>query len=132
MGTIYVVDASAAVEHLLRTTLGVRLEPILANAELAAPELLDAEVLAVLRREVLRGRLEETRAGEAVDDLAVWPVERLPHRGLLADAWSCRHNVSAYDALYVAAAMARSAVLLTADGPLARAPSLPVVVQSIR
>jgi predicted nucleic acid-binding protein len=66
---ILVVDASAAVEYLLLTPLGERVGDLLGGAALAAPELLDAEVLAVLRREVLAGRLRERRAAEAVDDL---------------------------------------------------------------
>ena len=129
---ILVVDASAAVEYLLLTDTGVRVESMLANADLVAPELLDAEVLAVLRREVAAGRLRERRAAEAVDDLRDWGIERLCHRELLHDAWSLRGHVTAYDALYVAAARARHAALITADGPLARAPALGVVVHDVR
>jgi predicted nucleic acid-binding protein len=120
------------VEYLLRTTLGARAGALLDEAEVSAPELLDAEVLAVLRREVLTKRLAERRAGEAVDDLRDWGVVRLPHRDLLETAWSLRGHVSAYDALYVAAARARGAALVTADGPLARAPALGVVVHNVR
>ncbi len=49
----YVVDASAAVEYLLRTELGLRLAEIADDALLIAPELLDVEVVSVLRRAVL-------------------------------------------------------------------------------
>ncbi len=77
---IYVVDASAAVEYLLRTAVGERVGALLADAALAAPELLDAEVLAVLRHEVALGSLESRRAGEAVTDLREWHIERVPHR----------------------------------------------------
>src|SRR5438034_122377 len=129
---ILVVDASAAVEYLLLTPLGERVGDLLGGAALAAPELLDAEVLAVLRREVLAGRLRERRATEAVDDLRAWGVERLAHRLLLEDAWSLRGHITAYDALYVAAARARHAALVTADGPLARAAALGVVVHNVR
>jgi predicted nucleic acid-binding protein len=129
---IFVVDASAAVEHLLQTPLGTRVEALLRDADLVAPELLDAEVLSVLRREVASGRLEAGRAAEAVDDLRAWSIERLPHRPLLREAWSLRGHVTAYDALYVAAARARNADLVTADGPLARAPGLGVVIHDVR
>lgn len=127
-----VVDASVAVEYLLRTALGRRVAPTLEQARLVSPELLDAEVLAVLRRETLAGRLHSARADEAVEDLARWPLERMPHRGLIATAWSLRGRVTAYDAMYVAAAIDQSAPLVTADGPLARAPSLGVVVHNLR
>ena len=127
-----VVDASAAVEYLLRTPIGDRVAGLLDGGALAAPELLDAEVLAVLRREVLVRRLPEQRAAEAVSDLRDWGIERLPHRLLLDDAWSLHGHVSAYDALYVAVARARHAALVTADGPLARAPALRIVVHNVR
>ena len=126
------VDASAAVEYLLRTTLGQRVDGVMHGAVLAAPELLDAEVLAVLRREVARGHLAPERAAEAVQDLRDWDVERLAHRPLLEHAWSLCGHVTVYDALYVAAAHARDAALITADGPLSRAPGLGVLVHNAR
>ena len=112
--------------------MGIRAASLLERSELAAPELLDAEVLAVLRRLVLGRELAERRASEAIDDLASWPVERLRHTQLVEAAWALRGHVTAYDALYVAAAHARGAALVTADGPLARAPKLGVVVHDIR
>jgi predicted nucleic acid-binding protein len=127
-----VVDASVAVEYLLRTALGRSVAPRIEQAELLAPELLDAEVLAVLRRAHLAGRLGEARAREATRDLCDWPVRRLTHRPLLALAWSLRKNLSAYDALYVAAARLYDAHLLTADGPLSRAPRTGVVIENVR
>jgi hypothetical protein len=65
---IWVVDASAAVELLLRTSIGLRIDPIVFRDRTLAPELLDAEVLAVIRREHLHGRLDGVRAREAIDD----------------------------------------------------------------
>jgi predicted nucleic acid-binding protein len=129
---IFVVDACAALEYLLRTRLGLRVEALIDDAALSAPELLDAEVLAVLRRHVLAGRLGEERAAEAIADLADWDVERISHRELVDVAWALRANVTAHDALYVAAARIRGGALLTADGPLARAPRLGVVVHDVR
>ena len=129
---ILVVDASAAVEYLLQTGLGQRVAGVLQGGKLVAPELLDAEVLAVLRREVLAGRLPDDRAAVAVSDLRDWGVERLAHRDLLEDAWALRGHVTAYDALYVAAARATGGALVTADGPLARAPALGVAVHNVR
>ena len=108
------------------------MRPKIGCSDLLAPELLDAEVLAVLRREVLSGRLAEARAREAVNDLRDWGVERLPHRLLLHAAWELRGHVTAYDALYVAAARQRGATLITADGPLSRSPALGIVVHNVR
>jgi len=120
------------VEYLLRTRLGERTAALIDTAEVSAPALLDAEVLAVLRREVAVGRLAARRAGEAIEDLRAWGIERLAHQPLLEVAWSLRGHISAYDALYVAAAQARGASLVTADGPLARAPGLRIVVHNVR
>ncbi len=128
----YVIDASAATEYLLRTPLGLRLVNVVEGALLLAPELLDVEVLSVLRRAVLRGQLTEQRAFLAIEDLMDWPIDRISHRSLAWVAWQHRNNVSAYDAFYVAAARLSNASLLTADGPLARAPSLGIVVENIR
>jgi predicted nucleic acid-binding protein len=127
-----VIDACLAVEYLLRTELGEKVATQLEAETLVAPELIDAEVLAVLRRAVLRGDLEPERAAEALADLQSWDLERVSHRRLLEAAWSFRDNVSGYDAFYLATAAAYDAPLLTADGPLSRAPRLGIVVQNLR
>ena len=127
-----VLDASVAVEYLLRTPLGLTVAAMLESAALAAPELLDAEALSVLRRAVLQGRLVESRARLAVDDLVHWPIERIPHRTLAPIAWQYHRNLSAYDVLYVAAARAFDVPLLTAYGRLSRAPGLDIAVQYVR
>lgn len=127
-----VVDASIAVEVLLQTQLGQRAMGTLMPAALFAPELLDVEVLAVLRGEVLGGRLDATRAGQAIDDLRDWDVERIGHRRLLDEAWRLRHDATAYDALYLAAARLHAATILTADGPLSRIPIAGFTIQNLR
>ncbi len=128
----YVIDASAAVEVLLTTAVGRHVDELIADATLLAPELLDVEVLSVLRREVRARRLARARAEQALDDLAIWDIERIPHLSLLAAAWSFRDNLSAYDAMYAAAARLNGAPVLTVDGPLARAPLGDVVVHDVR
>jgi len=128
----YVIDTSAATEYLLRTPLGLKLADVIEGAFLLAPELLDMEVLSVLRRAVLRGQLTEQRALVAIEDLVDWSIDRILHISLVRAAWQHRNNVSADDAFYVVAAGLSSASLLTADGPLARAPSLGIVVENIR
>lgn len=128
----YVIDASAAAEYLLRTPLGLKLADLIVGVFLIAPELIDVEVLSVMRRAVLRHNLEERRAWFALEDLRDWPIDRISHTALVREAWSHRHNVSAYDAFYVAAARIYDAPLLTADGPLSRSPALGIVVQNIR
>lgn len=130
--TGYVIDASVAVEYLLRTPLGITLADTVENASLAAPELLDPEVMSVLRRAVLTGRLDEDRAVMALGDLAIWPIDRISHRTLALSAWEYYSNVSAYDAFYIAAARATGVPLLTADGRLARSTGLDITVHHIQ
>ena len=130
--TGFVLDASVAVEYLLRTPLGLTAAGMIAGASLVAPELMDAEVLSVLRRAVLNERLTETRALTAINDLAHWPLDRISHQALVQMAWQYRQNVSAYDAFYLAVARFHGFPLLTADGRLSRAPNLDVVVLNMR
>ena len=130
--TRYVIDASVAVECLLRTAIGRSVLETLGDAALAAPSLLDAEVLAALRKGVQQGQVATPRAELAIADLVAWPIDRVPNRELVPIAWRYRHNVTAYDALYVALASARSVPLLTIDGPLARASGVDIVIQNVR
>lgn len=88
---------------------------------LHAPELLDFEVLATLRRRERRGELAEGRAREAIADLRDLPLFLHPARPLLDRAWELRANVTAADGLYLALAEALGGRLLTTDGGLAQA-----------
>ncbi|MBV1705033.1 MAG: type II toxin-antitoxin system VapC family toxin [Hyphomicrobiales bacterium] len=118
-----VIDASAALEWLLRTRGGETVERMILGAasSLHAPHLIDVEVAHVLRRRAMRGEMDAGRAREALDDFAELPLRRHEHTDLLARAWSMRANLSAYDAIYVALAEAIDATLLTCDKRLAAA-----------
>ena len=117
-----VVDASCVAEVVLA---GPDAEPVrgrlAGDPEQAAPHLVDAEVLGVLRRAHRRGELDGTSARQALDDLESWPAMRVDHRPLLQRAWQLRDSLSAPDALYVALAEALDATLLTLDQRLGRA-----------
>ncbi len=128
----YVVDTSIAVEYLLRTPLGLSVAGLVEDDYPLAPEIMDVEVLSVLRRAVLRGDLEVPRARLAVEYLTRWPVQRISHRDLIPLAWEHFQNVTAMDAFYVAAARVYGVPVLTADGRLSRAPGLGVAVQYVR
>lgn len=128
---IFVIDASAAAEVLFRTPLGERALQTIGDEVVVAPELIDAEVLSFIRRKVHQGVVSPRRAGDAIDMLVAWPFTRLSHRPLLTAAFALRENLSAYDALYAAAAVAVHGEIVTADGPLARAP-IDLVIHNIR
>jgi len=118
-----IVDASVLFEVVSDTPDSEHLRHWLAaDADHAAPHLVDAEVLSVIQIQHRAGALDATAATQAVDDLRDWPGERWSHRPLMARAWELRGNVRSYDALYVALAEALDATLVTRDGRLARAP----------
>jgi predicted nucleic acid-binding protein len=111
-----VVDASALFEVVADTPRGEAIRArFAADPDLAAPHLIDAEVLSVVATHHRRGHLDHTAASQAIDDLRTWPGERWSHRPLLERAWELRHNVRGYDALYVALAEGLDATLLTLD-----------------
>lgn len=119
-----VLDASAALDLLLVTDKGHRVaERIAAPDEtLHAPHLIDLEVVQVLRRYVARRAIGEARAGQALEDFQDLDLNRYPHDVLLDRIWELRHNVSAYDAAYLALAEVLGAPLLTSDARLSDVP----------
>ncbi len=120
-----VVDASVLVSALVDDAAdGDLARQRLRGERLFAPELIDLEVVSVLRRQVTSGRLPLRRADLAVQDLAAVPVARAAHKPLLHRCWQLRDSLSAYDAAYVALAELLGAALVTADGRIARAAGL--------
>ena len=123
-----VVDASALVDALL---VAGPARARLSAENLQAPELIDAELLSVLRRLALTGKLLESQALQALSTASRLGLRRHATRSLWPRAWELRTNLSAYDALYVALAEQLQAPLLTADARLARAPGLRCSVELI-
>jgi predicted nucleic acid-binding protein len=116
-----VLDASAAVDWLLQTPAGLRIENRIYSRDetLHTPNLLDLEVVQVLRRLVRQGMVSGHRAEEAVRDLRDLRITRYVHFVFLPRIWQLRHNFSAYDAAYIVLAEKLGAALLTRDGRLA-------------
>jgi predicted nucleic acid-binding protein len=116
-----VLDASAAVDWLLQTPAGQRIENRIysRNETLHAPHLLDLEVTQVLRRLVQQGVVPAYRADDAIRDLLDLRVNRYAHFVLLPRIWQLRHNLSAYDAAYLVLAEKLGATLVTRDRRLA-------------
>lgn len=121
-----VVDAGVIVElvagDLDPDRLGVE--------DLVAPHLLDSEVTHVLRGLVLRGALSELQASMAMDGFAGLSIARYRADWLGPRMWALRHDVTAYDATYVALTeMIGATSLLTTDARLAKAPGVRCAVQ---
>ncbi len=122
-----VIDASAGVEIVGRTRRGRALAGLVpAGAEGWVPEHFYAEVLGVLRRQLLSGKLKtEAEAAAAVGRLRAWHLHRASVAPLVDAAWAYRHNMSAADALYVALAAAVGADFLSDDQRLVDGPTFP-------
>jgi len=110
-----VLDASATVLALSgKTDAASALRTRLAGVHKHAPHLIDAEALLALH------------AVRALVD------HRYPHAGPLAElAWTWRHNLSFYDALYVALAVLLDLPLITGDVRLSRAPDLSCTIELV-
>ena len=128
MSQVLVVDASVVVDLVGR----FRPQPIEAllwaeDSVLAAPELLDVEVLQALRRLDQDGAIPSSRA-DVVELLQALRIRRYRHHSLRDAIWSLRKNMTAYDAAYVSLARLLDATLVTRDAKLARAPGLDIQV----
>ena len=121
-----VIDASVLVDALL---VAGPSRARLASENLQAPELIDAELLSVLRRLVLADKLQNGDALQALATANHLGLRRHASRHLWPRAWELRTNLSAYGALYVALAEQLDTPLFTADARLARTPGLRCVVE---
>lgn len=120
------VDAGVVVE-----LLAGGLDPdLLGDEELAAPHLIDSEVTHVLRGLVHRDVLTREQGDFAMAGFAGLAITRFPADWLRPRMWALRHNLSGYDATYVALAEVTAATaLLTTDARLARAPGIKCSIQ---
>lgn len=119
-----VLDTSAAVDWLLQTPDGQRIEQRIYahNDTLHSVHLLDVEFVQVLRRLVREGTVSPKRAVEAIEDLSALRITRYAPVQLLQRIWQLRQNLTAYDASYVALAEKLQAPLITRDQRIAAAP----------
>ena len=118
-----VVDSSAAVEWLLGLPLADAVAERIASARsLHAPALLDIEVAHVIRRYCAAGDISDHAAERALSALAELDATRYTHELLLPLIWRLRHNLTAYDAAFVALAAVLDAPLVTLDTRISHAP----------
>ena len=117
-----VVDASAVVELLMASPTGSAVGDFVFSSDepLAAPQLVDIEVLHAIRRFHRMGVLPLDRSEQALEDFGDLPINRYGHEILRAGMWRLRNNVTAYDAAYIALAEMLEAPVVTCDGKLAR------------
>ena len=103
---VQIVDASV-IAHALVTPeeIGNLSRQLLdRSSQIVSPDCLYSEVLAALRKMWLRKTISDEAFLEAVNDLKLIRIYTVDTVELLGRAYELRHNVGAYDAMYVALA----------------------------
>ncbi len=116
------VDASFVVAALVDSgPEGSWADALLDSDDLVAPHLMQVEAANIIRRSEGAGEIAADTASLAHADLLELRVVLFAYEPFAPRVWELRHNVSAYDALYVALAESLDADLATLDRPLSRA-----------
>jgi predicted nucleic acid-binding protein len=117
-----VVDSSLIVVALVDSgPYGRWAEDILASGFLNAPELMRVEATNILRRLERAKDITAADANAAHEDLMLLDIQLLSFEPFADRVWELRHNLTSYDAWYVAVAEALDLPLATLDMSLSRA-----------
>lgn len=126
-----VIDASLALDIAIATPDGMVLRDRLSRdgGALAAPDVIELEVLQTLRRQLRNDRFTQKRASEALAIFDALEIERFSHRPLRARIWALKDNLTAYDAAYFALAEWLDAPLWTRDEKFGGVPGHRAIVE---
>jgi predicted nucleic acid-binding protein len=118
-----IIDSSVVVAALVDSgPLGRwAAEEVLASGFLQAPELVRVEATNIFRRLERAKVITTPEANAAQEDLMQLDIELFPFDPFASRIWELRHNVTSYDAWYVAIAEALDLPLATLDEPLSKA-----------
>lgn len=99
---------------------GVWAESVLAGGSLYAPELARAEATNIFRRLERAKLITTAEANAARTELMQLQIDLFPFEPFADRIWELRHNVTSYDAWYVALAEALKIPLATLDDRLSK------------
>ena len=116
-----VLDTSAALHALAHRPAHPALLARLREEELIAPHVVDLELLQALRGLVRGGQVSPDQALDVRADFEALSITRYAHGGLTDRIWELRHNLTAYDAAFVALAELLDCPLVTSDARMAKA-----------
>ena len=126
--TAYVLDSSVAAkwflppgETLVNEALGILDEYAAGTIQLLVPDLFWAEIGNILSKAVRTGRMSKASAEKAIGLATSHAIPTAPSFPLLGEAFAIATNFqrSVYDSIYVALALDRARLFLTADERLA-------------
>jgi predicted nucleic acid-binding protein len=133
--TDIVIDSSVALKWFVPETLTEKAIGLLDGAyAFLAPDLIYPEAGNIVWKKVARKEIEPADAKDILSGLQRVPIAVVSSRVLLEPALeiALAHQRTVYDALYVALAVARNSVLVTADDRLARALSAGPLAAHVR
>ena len=112
-----VLDTSAALDWLLQTPAGRRIEERIFSGKesLHAPDIIDVEVVRSLRHLEHARKLSPGRLDEAFEDWMDLRLTRYPLDVFLPDIWQLRYRSSLREAAYLVLTRRLGATLLTRD-----------------
>ena len=126
------IDASAAVDLLIgrEEELAWLDQRIRSEHDLQVPAVFDLEVLHSLRGLEASGTVAPAVLAVALRGYPALRITRHDHVQLRSRIWELRHNLTAYDAAYIALAEALDAPLVTTDARLARSSGHEATIES--
>jgi predicted nucleic acid-binding protein len=133
--TAVVVDSSVALKWFIPEGLSENAVRLLDGTHtFIAPDLLYPEIGNILWKKIGRDEIEASDAKDILAGFRRMPITVVPSEVLLEAALEIAldHKRSVYDALYVALAVARDSVLITADDRLANALSTGPLASYVR
>lgn len=128
---LLVVDASVLVSIVASPAERPELIARLGAAQLHAPAILQTEVDSALRGLELGGKLSAKQAAASRQRATEIPLDLWPWAALGDRAWELRHNLTTYDAGYVALAEMLGATLVTGDRRIAAAGSFGCAIELV-